>query len=240
MNQIVEDVEVHTFFMVPGTITGILRIGGLFYDIQDKGSLKEIISMNKDRPKTDYIGDDKVVERLFQRDESGLLAAEAQYRKWLTNFAGRFLTDIRDQEEAVNDTFLKLWENIPPERPRHFPAYLLTLLRNTAIDLLRRKNRKKEVPRELTSSLAELSEVLADNKDTEDLVMARELGRMVSAFLKAQPERVREIFMRRYYGAESVRDIAVKLSVSSSTVEKLLKKTRASLKEYLEKEGFSV
>lgn len=196
--------------------------------------------MNKDRPKTDYIGDDRVVEQLFQRDESGLLAAEAQYRKLLTNFAGRFLADTRDQEEAVNDTFLKLWENIPPERPRHLPAYLLTLLRNTAIDLLRRKNRKKEVPREFTASLAELSEVISDNKDTEDLVMARELGRMVSAFLKAQPERVREIFMRRYYGAESVRDIAGKLSVSASTVEKLLKKTRDSLKEYLEKEGFSV
>lgn len=196
--------------------------------------------MNRDHPKTEYIGDSAVVERLFLRDESGLSEAEAQYRNPLRSFAARFLSDTRDQEEAVNDTFLKLWENIPPDRPRSLPAYLFALQRNTAIDLLRRRNRKKEIPRELVASLSELDEVLPDRDDTEDRVMARELARTVSAFLRTQPEREREAFLRRYYGAEGVRDIAKSLSVSTSTVEKILKKLRDGLKAYLISEGFSV
>ncbi|MBR6322593.1 MAG: RNA polymerase sigma factor [Lachnospiraceae bacterium] len=196
--------------------------------------------MSTNDPKAEYIGDNNVVERLFQRDESGLRQAEDRYKPQLTLFASRFLSDARDREEAVNDAFLKLWNSIPPARPRSLPAYLLTLQRRAAIDILRRKNRQKEVPAELSASLSELDEILPDRESTEDVVLSRELGRAVSAFLRKLPERERTVFMRRYYGAESVKEIAEAFSVSVSTVEKTLKKTRDGLKEHLEREGFSV
>ncbi len=191
-------------------------------------------------PKTEYIGDSKVIERLFQRDESGLREAESRYKKQLTAFSGRFLSDSRDQEEAVNDAFLKLWNSIPPEKPGNLPAYLLTLQRRAAIDILRRKNRQKEVPRELLGSLSELGEILPGRESTEDEVLSRELGRCISAFLRKLPERNRAVFMRRYYGAESIKNIAKEFSISTSTVEKVLNSTRNSLKRYLKQEGFSV
>ena len=189
---------------------------------------------------SEYIGDSRVVERLFQRDESGLREVESRYKKQLTAFSARFLSDTRDQEEAVNDAFMKLWNSIPPERPKSLPAYLLTLQRRASIDILRRKNRQKEVPGELLGSLSELEEILPDRKTTEDEVFSRELGRCISTFLRKQPERTRAVFMRRYYGAESIGEIAKEFFLSRSTVEKTLKNTRDSLKQYLEREGFSV
>ena len=140
----------------------------------------------------------------------------------------------------MNDAFLKLWNSIPPEKPGNLPAYLLTLQRRAAIDILRRKNRQKEVPRELLGSLSELGEILPGRESTEDEVLSRELGRCISAFLRKLPERNRAVFLRRYYGAESIKNIAKEFSISTSTVEKVLNSTRNSLKRYLKQEGFSV
>lgn len=184
--------------------------------------------------------DDAIVARLFERDDTALDAVQSKYALLLSSFPARFLNDPRDREEAVNDALLRLWNSVPPDKPRSLGAYLTTLLRRSAIDRLRRMSRAKDCPAALTESLDELDEILPDRSSTEDAFLSRELGRSISAFLKELPARSREIFMRRYYGAGSVKEIASALGVSASTVEKELKKLRLQLKEKLEREGFEV
>ena len=44
------------------------------------------------------------------------------------------LKDERDVEECVNDTCMRAWNAIPPEKPRSLEAYLVRITRNLALD----------------------------------------------------------------------------------------------------------
>lgn len=184
---------------------------------------------------------EEVLIRLFEeRSEDALRLTEARYAPALRRFASRLLCDERDREEAVSDALLAAWQAIPPHRPRSLPAFLTMLTRRAAIRLLRQHSRRREVPRDRLLALEELEEVLPDRTETEDSLMAQELARSLEAFLTAQPARSREIFLSRYYDSLPVGEIAERLHLSRSTVEKELKKARGLLRDHLRKEGYEV
>jgi RNA polymerase sigma-70 factor (ECF subfamily) len=185
-------------------------------------------------------GDDKIVALLFERDDAALTAVQQRYGAFLRSFAARFLKDDRDREEAVSDALLRLWNSVPPEQPRSLPAFLTTLVRRSAIDIARRNNRVSQPPAALAAAWEELGDIPSAGNETEDAVLARELGRSISAYLKALPARSRGIFLRRYYAACSVSEIASALGISVSTVEKELKAARDGLRKHLEKEGYEI
>ena len=63
------------------------------------------------------------------------------------------------------------------------------------------------------------------------------MTRQLNGFLSKLPKQTRGIFLRRYWGLESVRDIAQTLGLSESKVKVTLYRTRKKLKAYLEQEG---
>lgn len=187
-----------------------------------------------------YPTDTALVEALFRREETALEEAGKRYGSLLKRMSSRFLTDPRDREEAESDALLKLWHAIPPHRPESLPAFLTTLMRRSAIDRQRHISRAGAIPPDCLAALDELAEILPDHRSTEDQVMARELGRSLSGFLEGLEGRRREIFLRRYYGSEKVKDMAKAMDLSSSTVEKELKALRLELKKKLESEGYTL
>lgn len=144
------------------------------------------------------------------------------------------LHDSQDCEECRNDTYLKTWNTIPPQRPMILQAYLTKLIRGISIDRYRERTRQKRVPSELTVSLEELSEVIPAPSD------ATGLSDSLSEFLKGLTKRRRVIFVCRYYCADPTERIAEMLGITSSAVYKELRKLRSELKTHLEKEGYTV
>lgn len=183
--------------------------------------------------------DEAIIRGLFRRDDAALEAARQRYSPLLKRIIARFLKDERDREEALSDTLLRLWQAIPPHRPLSLPAFLTTLGRRAAIDKQRSISRAGAIPPDCVEALDELAELLPDRMDTEGQVLARELAGIINSCLEALPPRQREIFLRRYYGAEAVRNIAAAMGLSLSTVEKELKLVRQNFKEKLEKEGYA-
>ena len=85
--------------------------------------------------------------------------------------------------------------------------------------------------------MSEVNEFLTDrNADSQEQAM--ELGRMISEFLRALPERRMYIFMSRYYISRPIGEIATLLGCSQSTVHKEIAAIKRDLKAYLEKEGY--
>ena len=181
-----------------------------------------------------------LTEGLFRREEAALEAVQLQFSSLLNRFAARFLSDPRDREEAVSDALLRLWKAIPPHRPASLAAFLTTLMRRSAIDRQRHISRAGAVPEDCLAALDELAELLPHHQGTEDQLIARELGQSINGFLEGLDARSREIFLRRYYGSEKVKEMAAAMSVSTSTVEKDLKTLRMELKKKLESEGYTV
>ena len=81
--------------------------------------------------------DQEIIARFFARDEEGLTAARARYEPYCAAVARNLLTDPRDQEECLSDTWLRAWNAIPPQRPRSLGAFLAKITRNLAINRLR-------------------------------------------------------------------------------------------------------
>ena len=74
----------------------------------------------------------------------------------------------------------------------------------------------------------------------EDTYIAGEVAGMINAFLEKLKTETRIIFVRRYYYADSVKEIAQRLAIGESKVKTTLFRVRQELKVYLEEQGVRV
>ena len=188
------------------------------------------------------MSDEGIVALYFERSEQAIGETDFKYGKYLFSIAYHILHHSLDCEECVNDTYLGAWNAMPPTRPNVLKAFLTTIARRIAIKRYHSNTRKSVIPSELTVSLSELEDILADDGDTGggETLEAQRLGRVLSDFVSALPRRKRYIFMSRYYAAEPIDTIAGELGVSRSTVNKELAAIRSALKERLESEGYLI
>lgn len=185
------------------------------------------------------MSDEQIVELYWQRDEQAIKETDIKYKSFLLSVAYNIVGDARDSEECLNDTYIGAWNAMPPARPTLLQAFLATIMRRTAIDRYKARKRQKRVVSELMVSLSELEEFIADD-DRYSEVNAKELGRVISDFVRALPDRRMYIFMSRYYFARPIKEIARLLKCSESTVNKEIAAIKCDLKEKLEKEGYFI
>lgn len=179
--------------------------------------------------------DKRIIDLLFARAEEALDELSKRFGNGLLRMATQILTSHQDAEEAVSDTYLALWNAIPPAKPDPLTPYVYRVGRNTALNRLRQRSARKRSAYEI--SLDELSEVIP-GPSLEDTVDARALGRAIDAFLATQNRTNRIIFLRRYWFGDPVKDIAKLLAMKETAVSVRLLRTRQKLKDYLTEEGF--
>ena len=185
--------------------------------------------------------DDKaIISLLFERSENALTALQSKYGRLCTKIAANILNNSADAEECVNDTYLGVWNSIPPNRPVRLQLYLGKITRELSIDIYRKKHAEKRGGSEYALSLDEMQETLASGSTIEDEVSAKALAGLISTYLKTLSKEKRDIFVCRYYHCDSVSDICANFQMTESKVKNMLLRVRAGLKEYLEKEGYVV
>lgn len=178
---------------------------------------------------------DREIIRLFQkRDERGIEETQKAYGSQLMRFAERFLS-WEDAEECVNDTYLAVWNHIPPAEPDHFPAYLYKVARNYVWRTVRMQSaekRKAEVV-ELTNELAEILPSHAIG--TEEQAIENVSG-LLQRFMASQKPEQRHLFFSRYWLGETVEEISERTGFTESKVQKILSRMKKRLKQFMEKE----
>ena len=172
--------------------------------------------------------DADIVSLYWQRNEEAIRETEEKYGAYLGKIAWNILANREDSEESVNDTYLHAWNSMPPQKPAMLSTYLGKLTRQLSIDIYRRRNRAKRGGSEYALSLTEL----------EDWVhlLAEALGQ----YLRGISPEARTAFLRRYYFMDPLGEIAAGQGFTESKVKSMLYRTRQGLREYLEKEGFSI
>ncbi len=185
--------------------------------------------------------DEEIIELYWLRDETAITETDRKYKSYLLTVAYNIVHDSLDCEECLNDTYIGAWNAMPPSRPRVLKAFLTTIMRRIAINRYHVNTRKKSIPSELSVSLSELGEWIADDSDSVSAEFdARRLAAVISEYIRALPERRKFIFMSRYYLAEPIDSIARGLGLSRSMINKELAAIRSGLKEKLESEGYTV
>lgn len=182
--------------------------------------------------------DSEIISRLEQREESALSAIAAAYGSLGRQIALRILGSEEDTEECLNDALLRLWNSIPPAKPKYLKAYYSAVVRNTALNRYTYDRAEKRGSAEVALVLDELSEVLADGTDVQAQAEAAMLEESIRQFLRKQNPMQQKIFMQRYFYMMTAPEIAAGLGITENRVTVTLHRMRLKLREHLKKEAF--
>ena len=180
----------------------------------------------------------QIIELYFARDEHAIKKTDRKYGKMCFRVAKNLLFNNEDSEECVNDTYLTVWNKIPPTRPNNFIAFICKITRNLSLKRLEISNAMKRSAGTIIS-MSELEKALPDQciaPDVED----EELGKLISAFLWSEKALDRNVFLRKYWFFDSISDIAARYSMNENSVKSMLFRSRNRLREFLRKEGIDV
>lgn len=180
--------------------------------------------------------DQSIVSLYFERSQKAIEETKKKYGSLCKSLARRFLASREDAEECVSDTYLALWNSIPPNRPASLAPYIAKITRNIAISRLEYNRAAKRSA--LTLSLEELDGCVGAPGGTEDAMNELALREAIITFLRSQSPENRKIFVRRYFFFDTVPQIAARYGISQSKVHSALMRTRSKLKEHLIKEEF--
>ena len=184
--------------------------------------------------------DQEIVSLYWKRNEQAIAATHQKYGSWCRGIAHRILNIKEETEECVSDTYLTVWNNIPPQRPQMFRAWLGKITRNLALTRYRRMTADKRGGGETPLVLSELSYCVSGDPGADTAMEAKEVTRVLNLFLEGLNETQRNIFMRRYWHMASIAEIAHVYHISESKVSSILFRLRKQLRATLEKEGVTV
>lgn len=182
--------------------------------------------------------DEKIIDLYFARNEEAIRETDAAYGKRLYGLSRRYLNDEQDAEESVSDTYMQAWNSIPPKRPERFFGFLAAVCRHISLNRLD-WNLAAKRNAELVALTQEMEQCIPDTS-RERMLEDREIGRVLDAFLEMLPKDSRLIFLRRYWYADTISQIAERYAVTESKVKMQLSRTRAKLSVYLDKEGITL
>ena len=180
------------------------------------------------------ISDEAIIALYWNRDENAIEETDLKYKNYLYSVAYNIVHGRPDCEECLNDTYLAAWNAMPPSKPNVLKAFLTAITRRISINRFHSNMRHSE----MMVALSELEAFLTDGESVDSRLDAKELGRVISDFVRRLPQRRRFIFMSRYYAADPIDTIAKELGLSRSMVNKELAAIRKALKEKLESEGY--
>ena len=180
--------------------------------------------------------DEKIIDMFFERSEQGIRELDMKYGKICHNLSYNIVNNRQDAEECVNDAYLGAWNAIPPVRPNPLLAYIVKIVRNISLKIYWRKEAAKRSGH-YKIALEEIEGCIADRKTVEDEIEARELARIIAGFLETLPLENRVIFMRRYWFADSYKDIAGFTGLSEKNISVRLTRIREKMKQYLIETG---
>ena len=137
------------------------------------------------------MGDDEILQLFYHRVEYAISAVEEKYGRLCRSVARGILKDERDVEECVNDTCMRAWNAIPPEKPRSLEAYLVRITRNLALDRYAyHHSQKRETA--LTEAPAEIAGAIryANRWELADLIITGRGGGSMEDLWAFNDERV--------------------------------------------------
>lgn len=178
--------------------------------------------------------DEQIIALYWRREERAIQLTDEKYGHFLYRIAYNILHDRLDSEECQNDTYLGVWNAIPPAKPAVFPAFVTQIIRRIAINRYKEKTRKKRVPSELTVSMEDLNNTL-HRDEAISAYEAEALGKIISDYLRTLSDKQQFMFIGRFYMAEPVETLARDLGVTASIVYKELDKIKKGLKIHLER-----
>ena len=180
--------------------------------------------------------DSAIIDLYWGRDQRAVEETAGKYGSFLHSLSWNILRSRGDAEECVNDTYLRAWNAIPPERPAAFRNWLGRITRNLSLDRWKASQAAKRGGG-MEVLLGELAECVPCSEGPQKALEDQALAELLNGFLRGLPAENRRMFLGRYWYGEGLAEIAASLGCGQGKVKSALFRTRKALRAYLEKEG---
>ena len=176
--------------------------------------------------------EEQLIKRLRKGDTSAFEELIRLYIRYVSSIVFRIIGgSAADCEEITYDVFLAAWNGRDRLPEGKLKGWLGAVARNKAFDLLR--SRQETLP--LEDSMIE-----PDLPSVEEEAERRDNAAMVEKALMQLDKPQRELFVRHYYYGQTVREAAEEMQLNVSTAKTWLARGRETLKEILEREGYTI
>lgn len=173
--------------------------------------------------------DRQIIELYWARSENAIGETDRKYGGYLSTIAYNILYNREDASEAVNDTYLRVWDSMPPERPNVLSAFLAKITRRISLNIRRSNIAEKRGGGEVDLVLDELADSIPSGSSVEEEIDAKALTEALNKFLSKLKESDRDMFLRRYWYMDSIKDIAEMFGCGESKVKTTLYRLRKKL-----------
>lgn len=180
--------------------------------------------------------DRKIIELFFQRSENAIVELAAKYGSISMSTAYNIVGNHEDAEECVNDSYLGVWNAVPPKSPNPLLAFLLKIVRNISINRCTYNTRQKR-NNQYYECIDELDYCLASDETIESELEAAELTKSIEEFLDSLNKINRLIFIRRYWYVDSYESISKLTGLKENAIRTRLSRIRSELKKHLQERG---
>ena len=174
------------------------------------------------------MGEDWIVRKIRSRDPAGLERLMNRYMAYVSAIVWNILRGCmtqQDGEEVVSDVFLAAWNQAEDLQAGCIKAWLGAVARNKAKNKLRQCG--------YTLSLEEDILDIPDENDPATAMEREEEAMLVRKAVDSLGHPDREIFLRHYYYAQTVREISREMLLNESTIKTKLRRGRARLRTIL-------
>ena len=182
--------------------------------------------------------DYQIVALFEHRVEKAVEETAKKYGALCRSIAYHIVENAEDAAEIVNDTYLRLWNTIPPQRPENLKAYAATVCKHLALDRYESDHAQKRGGGQLPLILDELADCIPDG--APDPTEQSALRDAIHAFLDGLPPTTRILFIRRYWYLTPLEELAAWAEMREGALAMLMLRARKKLKKHLQKEGFEV
>ena len=172
--------------------------------------------------------DESLMARLQAGEQDALRVLYERHARSLYNFAHRLLMDPAAAEEALQETFLRIYRERAAFRPRAtFRTWAFTIARNLCLDILRAASRSAEVPRDPLPEAADPAPTPLEHLDRaeRDKKLRRALGEL--------SDEDREVLLLSRYHGLRYRQIAAIVGASEDAVKMRAHRALARLRKLL-------
>ena len=174
----------------------------------------------------------QIIELLFRRSELAITALQQQFGGLCRSVISNILPDSRDVEECISDTYLRVWNSIPPQHPTRLDSFIARIARNVALDRFD-YNTASMRHTGLTLAYEELEPYLPSHAQETD---SADFRSFINRFLHSLPKATRIMFIRRYWYGESITQIANAFECTEEKVKSTLFRTRNKMRQAMMKE----
>lgn len=178
--------------------------------------------------------DSQIVSLLKSDPPRGLEEAIQKYRGYVGAIAARVLETVEeDVEECVSDTFVSVWKYIRQGNEIHnLKGCIACTARNLALNRLKQRKR---------SNVVELGELELESEQDMALEFESEENlRAIQELVYRLDEPDREIFVRKYFLMESLKEISRRTALDEIQIRNRLYRCRQKLRKQLEERGAAV